>query len=73
VVTERRGADGQNERLDVLTRLGVKAMNTDHDNPPTNRDNAGTPETFKTLVIAGARGKGGTNYTGTYSGSAEIE
>ena len=53
--------------------LGVKPMNTDHDNPPANRDNAGTPENFKTFVIPGARGKGGKNYTGSYSGSAEIE
>jgi hypothetical protein len=55
------------------TMLGVKSMNTDHDNPPANRDNAGTPENFKPSVIPGARGKGGKNYTGTYSGSAEIE
>jgi hypothetical protein len=55
------------------TTLGVKPMNTDHDNPPTNRDNAGTPENFKTFVIPGARGKGGKNYTGSYSGSGTIE
>jgi hypothetical protein len=53
--------------------LGVKPMNTDHDNPPANRDNAGTPENFKPSVIPGARGKGRANYTGSYSGSAEIE
>jgi hypothetical protein len=55
------------------TVLGVKPMNTDHDNPPANRDNAGTPENFKPSLIPGARGKGGQNYTGSYSGSAEIE
>jgi len=55
------------------TVLGVKPMNTDHDNPPANRHNAGTPENFKSSVIPGARGKGGKNYTGSYSGSAEIE
>jgi hypothetical protein len=55
------------------TVLGVKPMNTDHDNPPANRDNAGTPENFKTSLIPGARGRGGKNYTGSYSGSAEIE
>lgn len=55
------------------TVLGVKPMNTDHDNPPVNRDNAGTPENFKSFVFPGARGKGGKNFTGSYSGSAEIE
>jgi hypothetical protein len=55
------------------TVLGVKPMDTDHDNPPVNRDRAGTPENFKTFVIPGARGRGGKNYTGSYSGSAEID
>jgi hypothetical protein len=32
-----------------------------------------TPENFKQFAIAGARGKGGTNYTGTYSLNREIE
>jgi hypothetical protein len=53
--------------------LGVKPMNTDRDNSSNNKDRAGTPENFKTAVIPGARGKGGTNYTGTYSGSAKID
>jgi hypothetical protein len=53
--------------------LGVKPMFTDHDNPGTNRDLAGTPENFKQFVIPGARGKGGKNYTGTYSRSAFVE
>ncbi len=53
--------------------LGVKPMNTDYDNPPANRDNAGTPENFKPTLIPGGRGKGGKNYTGSYSGSAVIE
>jgi hypothetical protein len=55
------------------TTLGVKPMNTDHDNSSSNHDNAGTPENFKTFVIPGARGKGRMNYTGSYSGSATIE
>jgi MBG domain-containing protein len=53
--------------------LGVKPMLTGHDNPGANRDLAGTPENFKQFVIPGARGKGGKNYTGTYSRSAVIE
>ena len=55
------------------TVLGVKPMNTDRDNSSSNHDNAGTPENFKTFVISGARGKGGKNYTGTYSRSTIIE
>jgi hypothetical protein len=41
--------------------LGVKAMNTGHDQPPVNRDGAGTPENFKAFIIPGAGGKGGKN------------
>jgi len=48
-------------------------MNTDHDNSATNRDNAGTSENYTKFVIPGARGRGGKNYTGSYSGTAEIE
>jgi hypothetical protein len=51
-------------------------MDTDHDNPGapgSNRDRAGTPENYKQFVIPGARGKGGKNYTGSYTGSASIE
>ena len=53
--------------------LGVKPVDTDHDNQATNHDHAGTPENFKQFVIPGARGKGGKNYTGTYSRSVVIE
>ena len=51
----------------------MKSMSTDHDNESANRDNAGTPENYKAYVIPGARGKGGKNYTGSYSGEADIE
>jgi hypothetical protein len=57
---------------DGLT-LGVKPMDTDHDSQGTSHDRAGTPENFKQFVIPGARGKGGANYTGSYSGTAKIE
>jgi hypothetical protein len=53
--------------------LGVKPMDSDRDNPSTNRDLAGTPENYKQFVIPGARGKGGKNFIGSYSGSAVIE
>jgi hypothetical protein len=52
--------------------LGVKPMDTDHDNPG-NHDLAGTPENYKQFLIPGARGKGGSNYTGSYSRSSQIE
>lgn len=55
------------------TVLGVKPINSDDDNPATNHDRAGTPENFKQFVIPGARGKGGSNYTGSYSRSTQIE
>lgn len=53
--------------------LGVKPMDSDWDNPSNNHDPAGTPENFKQFVIPGARGRGGRNFTGTYSRSALIE
>lgn len=53
--------------------LGVKPMDTDGDNPGTHPDLAGTPENYKQFVIPGARGKGGANYTGSYTRSDKIE
>jgi hypothetical protein len=35
-----------------------------------NSDHAGTPETVKLSVVGGARGGGGSNYTGGWSGTA---
>jgi len=32
-----------------------------------NSDHAGTPENFKTFVVGGATGGGGSNFTGSYS------
>lgn len=55
------------------TTLSVKPMDTDHDNQATNHDRAGTPENYKQFVNPGARGKGGKNYTGSYTKSAVIE
>jgi hypothetical protein len=53
--------------------LGVKPIDSDGDNPATNDDRAGTPENFKQFVIPGARGKGGRNYTGTYTHDNTVE
>lgn len=52
--------------------LGVVPMKSDHDNRSANHENAGTPENFKPYVIPGARGRGGRNFTGNYSGDADV-
>jgi hypothetical protein len=49
--------------------LGVKPIDNDKLNPYKNGDHAGTPENFKHSVTAGARGGGGSNFTGSYTGS----
>lgn len=38
-----------------------------------NSDHAGTPENFKPYVIGGARGGGGSNFTGGWSGTASVK
>jgi serine protease AprX len=50
--------------------LAIKPINDDHLNAYANNDKAGTPEAFRSKVVAGARGGGGGNYTGGYSGTA---
>ncbi len=50
--------------------LGVKPIDGDKQNPYKNSDHAGTPESYKSNVQKGARGGGGSNYTGSYSGTA---
>ena len=47
--------------------LAIKAKNGSTQSPYPNNDNAGTPENFKSYVVSGAKGTGGTNYTGSYS------
>ena len=51
--------------------LGVKVT---HQNDCTynNGDHAGTPENFKQYVIGGARGGGGSNWTGSWSGTVPV-
>jgi hypothetical protein len=50
--------------------LGVKPIDGSKMNPYNNSDHAGTPENFKSDVIGGARGGGGSNWTGSYSGTS---
>jgi hypothetical protein len=50
----------------------VKPVSDNTLNPYPNSDEAGTPENFKAGLERGARGNGGTNYTGTYVNSGSI-
>ena len=53
--------------------LGVKATDDNHrDCTYLNSDHAGTPEQYKSSVAGGARGGGGSNYTGGLSGTQTI-
>ena len=47
--------------------LGVKSVDDKNLDPmyPNNSDHAGTPENFKTFVVGGGTGGGGSNYTGS--------
>jgi hypothetical protein len=53
--------------------LGVKPTHTTNLDAYPNGDQAGTPENFKPYVIGGARGGGGANYTGSWSGTAAAQ
>jgi hypothetical protein len=52
-----------------LSTLGVKPVDDNQASVFQNSDHAGTPENFKPFVIGGARGGGGSNFTGGYSGT----
>ncbi|MDQ5858482.1 MAG: hypothetical protein M3542_09450, partial [Acidobacteriota bacterium] len=52
--------------------LGIKPVDGNAQNPYPNSDHAGTPENFKASLTAGARGGGGSNFTGSYSGTASM-
>jgi hypothetical protein len=54
------------------SQLGVKAADDNHFPPYQNSDHAGTPENFKSFVTGGARGGGGSNWTGSLSGTASV-
>jgi hypothetical protein len=49
------------------TALGIKAVDDNHFGPYLSSDHAGTPEAFKSFVTGGARGGGGSNWTGSLS------
>src|SRR5258707_4679850 len=52
--------------------LGVKPIDASSGSAYLNSDHAGTPENYKSHVTGGARGGGGSNWTGSYSGTASV-
>jgi hypothetical protein len=54
------------------TALGVKPVDDNNASIYQNADHAGTPESYKQNVTGGARGGGGSNYTGSYSGTGAV-
>jgi hypothetical protein len=57
-----------------LNAVGVKAVDDNKaDVNYKNSDHAGTPENYLNYVIGGARGGGGNNFTGGYSGSGNTK
>ncbi len=54
------------------TQLGVKPVDDNQASMYQNSDHAGTPEYYKQYVTGGARGGGGSNFTGSESGTAAV-
>ena len=52
--------------------VGVKPVDDTKASIYKNSDHAGTPENFKSFVIGGATGGGGSNYTGSLSGTVSV-
>lgn len=52
--------------------LNVKPLDSNKLTAYQNSDHAGTPEAFKNFVMGGARGGGGSNWTGSYSATGSI-
>jgi glucose/arabinose dehydrogenase len=50
--------------------LNIKPKSGSGQNPYNNNNNAGTPENYKSFVVSGAKGSGGTNYTGNFSSTS---
>ncbi|HZT99462.1 MAG TPA: hypothetical protein VFA10_07375 [Ktedonobacteraceae bacterium] len=53
--------------------LGVKAVDDNHVCPYQNSDHAGTPEYYRSYVVGGARGGGGSNFTGSLSATVSVK
>ena len=52
--------------------LQVKTVDDNHADTYQNSDHAGTPENFKPYVTGGARGGGGSNWTGSLSATVSV-
>jgi hypothetical protein len=52
--------------------LGIKPCDSSTASSFSNMDKAGTPENYKTNVTGGAKGNGGTNYTGLYTSVTSV-
>lgn len=50
--------------------LGVKPVDNNKASVYQNSDHADTPEIFKPCIVSSARGGGGTDFTGSYNGTA---
>jgi hypothetical protein len=53
--------------------LGVKPVDDNHLGTYQNSDHAGTPEAYKTFVVGGGTGGGGSNFTGSLSATASVK
>jgi hypothetical protein len=53
--------------------LGVKPVDDNQASVYKNSDHAGTPENFRSSVTGGARGGGGSNFTGSLSATAQVQ
>jgi sugar lactone lactonase YvrE len=51
---------------------GIKPVDDNKASAYQNSDHAGTPESFKSKVIGGATGGGGSNFTGSLSGTVTV-
>ena len=52
--------------------LNVKPVDSNTASIYLNSDHSGTPEAFKTFVVGGATGGGGSNFTGSYSPTVSV-
>jgi hypothetical protein len=55
------------------SQIGVKPVDSNSLSSYLNSDHAGTPENWKAYHTQGARGGGGANYTGSYSGTVGVK
>jgi hypothetical protein len=66
------GAAVYNANMSDPNAIGVKPMHT-NTCAYSGSDHAGTPMNKKNYVVAGARGGGGSNYTGSWSGKDTVQ